>query len=122
MPSYRQPGYRPALPGALESLLNLGRGWLTFAWMVIALVVLGLLTRLRVARVFWLVPTLCIVATIPYAVVVWDATPLEIARHALLVGVLGRLGLWLAVLFVVDAFLSAGKTAYGVPARRGGAG
>jgi hypothetical protein len=123
---YRQPGYRPALPGALESLMNLARGWVAFAWMLIALAVLGLLAWLRVARIFWLVPALCIVATIPYGIVVWDVTPVEIGRHALLTGVLGRLALWLAVLFVVDAYLSARKpttaATSGVPARRGGAG
>jgi hypothetical protein len=104
---YRQAGYRPALPAVAQALLYPGTRWRAFAAMLVALVALiGLWIRGR-ARVFWLVPGLLLVAIVPYAVLVWDGVPLEIGRHALLVGVLGRLGLLLAILFLADAYASA---------------
>jgi hypothetical protein len=102
---YEQPGYRPALSGLLGRLAYPGKGWTSF-WAVMAgavlLIALGLA---KLGRRFWVVPAACMLATVPYAIIVWDGDPEEIARHSLLVGVLGRLGLWLALVFVADAAL-----------------
>jgi hypothetical protein len=108
--AYRQAGYRPALPAVAQAVLYPGARWRAFAAMAIALAALiGSWARGH-ARVFWLVPALLIVTIVPYAVLVWDGVPLEVARHAPLVGVLGRLGLWLTVLFLADAHLAARAT------------
>lgn len=107
MPFYRQPGYRPALPRVVESVFYAGHGWIALCWMISGLMVLAAGVLLEVARRFWIVPGLLIGAIVPFAVIIWDATPLEVARHSLFVAVLGRLGLWLAVLFAGDAYLRA---------------
>jgi hypothetical protein len=104
--TYRQPGYRPPLPSWLEGLFYPFAGWTALAAMVVAVVFMGLAAFRRAARGFWIVPASLMLAVIPFAVIVWDATPEEIARHSLLVGVLGRLGVWLAVFFVLDATLA----------------
>ena len=120
--TYRQPGYREPLPSWLEHIVYPGRGWEALVAMMAAVVALAIAALRRAVRAFWIVPAATMFAVIPLAVVVWDATPEAIARHALLVGVLGRLGLWLAVLFVLDAALerpSAAESHEGlIPATR----
>jgi hypothetical protein len=64
----------------------------------------------RVAQRFWLVPAIVLASTIPNALFIWNADALGRDRHSLLIGVLGRLSVWMLLLFAVDAYLSAPVT------------
>ena len=44
-------------------------------------------------------------STVPHAILVWDAEPREVGRHALLVGVLDRLALVILAVVLVDGLL-----------------
>lgn len=99
---YRPPGYRNALPSFARTVLYPNDGWVIVGWMLVALVAVLALWRLRLARLFWLVPTLCLLSTVPHAILVWDGDWVELARHSVLVAILLRLSLLLLVFFVLD--------------------
>ena len=98
--SYRPPGYRDVLPGWLEKVFYLPSAWLGLALATLA--ALGVLWRLGHARVVWLVPAAYLASVIPHALLVWDGDWTEVARHSVQVGVTMRLGVVLALLFLVD--------------------
>jgi hypothetical protein len=57
------------------------------------------------ARPVWLVPAVAVLIQLPHAAIVWNGDASEIARHALLVSVMTRLGLLMLSIFLVDAAL-----------------
>ena len=65
--------------------------------------------RLGYAERFWVVPAFGLIATVPPALMVWNSDPRGVDRHALPVGLLGRLSLILLVLFMLDAVLARPK-------------
>ena len=67
-----------------------------------ALIAAALRRRARLARA-WVVPAFLVVVTPLHALVVWHGDPADVTRHALLVGVLARLGLLLLALLAAGA-------------------
>jgi hypothetical protein len=53
----------------------------------------------------WLILTILLVSVPLLAVLIWNANPLEIERHASQIGVQLRLSAWLAGIFLVDWLL-----------------
>jgi hypothetical protein len=83
------------------------------AWLVLALG-LGAYVGVRFGpRREWAVPVFLIAASLPFAVLVWHAGPLEPDRHALVPSVFLRLGALLMVLFAADRWLEARGQASG---------
>jgi hypothetical protein len=74
-------------------------------WALAALAAAVWLARRGHARATWLVPSAAVLFQIPHAAIVWNGDSVDVARHALLVGVLARLGLLVLTLFLVDAAL-----------------
>ena len=79
--------------------------------MFTALAVVLALWRMRLAPLFWLVPTLGLLSTVPHALLVWDGDWVELARHSVLVAILLRASLLMLVFFVLDRFLSSRRPA-----------
>ena len=104
---FRPAGYRDALPRFARSALYTDRGWLAVIWMAIVGGVALVFALAGYGRREWLVPGVLLATTIPMAIFIWNADALGRDRHSLLVGVLGRLAMWLLVLYVVDAYLAA---------------
>jgi len=103
---FRPPGFRDALPGPIAGVLYSQKGWLVGAAMLLAGACALVFWRLGDAERFWLVPAFGLIATVPLALMVWNSDPRGIDRHALPVGLVGRLSLILLVLFMLDAVLA----------------
>ena len=80
------------------------------AWLAVVAAAAILLARRGFARPVWLVPALAVVFQIPHAAIVWNGGPTDIARHAVLVGLMTRLGLLLLTIFLIDAALEARRS------------
>lgn len=106
---YLPHGMRASAPRAVEQRVYPGNG----RWIVTALAVaLGLLVLAwasGAASATLIVPASLLVSLVPHAVVVWDGEPTSLGRHALLVGVLARLGLLIAFLGVLDHRLARAR-------------
>jgi hypothetical protein len=107
--SFKPVGYSNTLPEFVRSLLYPQTGWLVFGWMCIVAAVAALAAFQGYARRAWLVPALVLASTIPMGIFIWDADALGRERHVLLVGVFGRLAMWMLVLYVLDAYLAADR-------------
>jgi hypothetical protein len=107
---------RTVTPRTVELRVYPGNG----RWIVTALAVaLGLLVLAwasGAASATLVVPASLLVSVVPHAVVVWDGEPTSLARHALLVGVLARLGLLIAFVGVLDDRLARARRALIPPA------
>jgi hypothetical protein len=57
----------------------------------------------RVPKRTWIVPIALIVSTLPHMIVVWHGDSQELQRHALLIGVLGRLGILMLLFLALDS-------------------
>jgi hypothetical protein len=97
---------RPAVPATVQDLVYPPS--LTALWIALlaVLVFASLVTARGGASILWWVPLSLLVLTIPYALFVWLASAREVARHALLAGVLARLSLLILLLFALDRLLS----------------
>lgn len=102
---FRPPGFRDSLLGPVRAVLYSDRGWLVVIWMAVAAAVGLILALDGLARRYWVVPATLLVSTLPNAIFVWDAGALGRDRHSLEIGILGRLGMWMMLLFAVDAAL-----------------
>jgi hypothetical protein len=96
---YTPVGFRPP-PDLLTRLVYPPGGSSVLGWSAVALLLSLILALRHQLRRELAVPILLVLVTVPQAVLVWDAEPREIARHALLVGVLNRLGLLLLACFL----------------------
>lgn len=105
---FRQPGYRDSLPWLGQILYPAG-GRLVIAWILIVSVAATYLGLAGLRRASWMVPAAMLASTVPHAIVVWDADPFAVDRHSLLIGVVARLGCWLLIVFVLDAYLRAAR-------------
>jgi hypothetical protein len=72
-------------------------------------------SRLGYCNVIWkrtavlLVPVMMIVLTYPLAAIVWHGDAAEVGRHALMVAIQLRLGLWMLLLFAADVVLGQAR-------------
>jgi hypothetical protein len=103
---YRPHGFRTLMPGELDRLVYLPSGGVVFGWSLLALASACLLAAARRLRAVWIVGALLVLTTVPQAILVWDAEPREVGRHALLVGTLDRVGLLILAALVFDALLT----------------
>jgi len=104
---YRPPGYREILPRFVQAIFYPKDGWVIVGWMLTALAVVLALWRMGLAQLFWLVPTLGLLSTVPHALLVWDGDWVELARHSVLVAILLRVSLLMLVFFVLDRLVSS---------------
>jgi hypothetical protein len=102
---YRARGTQPLLPAALGTVVYPDSIAAILTWLVIVTAAAAWLAWRGLARAVWLVPVVTVLLQVPHAAIVWNGDTLEIPRHALLVGVLTRLGLLILTLFLVDAAL-----------------
>jgi hypothetical protein len=102
---YRTRGFDQLLPGAAQSIVYPSSALALLAWAAVAIVAAAWLLRLGRGRAVWLVPAATVLLQIPHAAIVWHGDINEIPRHALLVGVLTRLGLLMLTIFLIDAAL-----------------
>jgi hypothetical protein len=101
---------REALPAPVQDLIypqTFTALAITFA---VVVGVAAMAARRARMSILWWVPTALLVTTIPHALFVWHSEPVEVGRHALLVGVLPRLGLVMLLLFAVDALFVRART------------
>ena len=102
---YRADGTDPLLPGPLAAVVYPPSVAALLVWLAVIIAAAACLARLGLARPLWLVPAVATLLQLPHAVVVWHGDTNEIARHALTVSVMTRLGLLVLTIFLVDAAL-----------------
>jgi hypothetical protein len=102
---YRPAGFRDLLPNWSRAIAYIPAGSIALIWSLIACAIALALLVARFAQPGSIIGAVLVLFTIPQAILVWDAEPREVGRHALLVGVLDRLGLALLVVFILDALL-----------------
>ncbi|MGD8405877.1 MAG: hypothetical protein PVJ21_19630 [Anaerolineales bacterium] len=64
-------------------------------------------------KVIWILPLTLILLSYPQAVLIWNADPSDMARHALYHNVMMRLGVWILALYVLDFVV--GKAGQKIP-------
>lgn len=104
MTTYKPPGQRSVLPRWLERGLYVESAASLLVWAVLALLIATLAAFAGVAARVWLVPVLAMITVVPQAIIVW-MEPMEVGRHALVLGVTLRVAVILLILFLVDALL-----------------
>lgn len=104
--TYRAPGFRTP-PDVVERLVypSSGRSLILLELGLGSLAVLGV-GRRTITRASVL-PLGLMLSALPLAILVWDGEPSEVPRHALLVGVGSRLGLWVGCWLVAAPVLDA---------------
>jgi hypothetical protein len=102
---YRAPGTDPLLPGPLAAVIYPPSVAAVLVWLAVVIAAAVWLASLGMARTLWLVPAAVTLLQLPHAVVVWHGDTNEIARHALTVSVMTRLGLLMLSIFLIDAAL-----------------
>jgi hypothetical protein len=103
---YRSRGTHPVLPAALAAVVYPASAVALVAWLAVLALVAAWLARGGWARPVWLVPIAVVVLQVGHAAIVFHGDSLEVARHALPVGILTRLGLLVLTLFLIDAALA----------------
>jgi hypothetical protein len=114
--AYRAPGTDALLPGPLAAVVYPPSQVALLAWFGLAVAGAGWLAWRGAARSIWLVPAVALVVQLPHAALVWDGDAAEIPLHALLVGIMTRLGLLLLSIFLIDAAISALRGRSAAPA------
>jgi hypothetical protein len=102
---YAARGYRPATPSFLNRVLYPSSAKHLLVWTVLALVFVAGFALMGWGRLVWTVPLVVLASTIPHAIIVWDGDDASTGRHALILAVLVRLGLFLISLYLLDAYL-----------------
>ncbi|MFL5952743.1 MAG: hypothetical protein ACJ76I_01360 [Gaiellaceae bacterium] len=104
--TYRASGFR-ALPTVVEHLVypSSGRNMILLELSMGGFALLGVSRRIFTRS--WVLPLGLMLSGLPLAIFVWDGEPSEVPRHALLVGVGSRLGLWLGCFIIVAPVVSA---------------
>ena len=99
---YQPKGYRQSLPTPVVRLLYYGNGRLVLAWAGLSCLVAIAFAAMRLTAVEAFVPLICLLSTVPHAMIVWNGDPLG---AGLLLVVLST-GPASTIVFVADAFLS----------------
>jgi hypothetical protein len=103
--NYRAEGTDPLLPGPLAAVVYPPSVTAVLLWLAVIVAAAAWLASRGMARPLWLIPAAATLLQLPHAVVVWHGDTNEIARHALTVSVVTRLGLLVLTIFLVDAAL-----------------
>jgi hypothetical protein len=114
---YLPPGARPVLPERVASALYPDRVTSVFRWLVIASAAAVVAALAGGARRTWLVPVGVILLQLPHALLVYHGDTLEVARHAIVMAIMLRLGILMLALLAVGAMLERLGLGGG-PARR----
>ena len=100
---YTASRFKPIIQnGRLDELLYPNRfGFILF---FIANLIAGVFSAVAYyeRKVTWILPLTLILLSYPQAVLIWNADPSDMARHALYHNVMMRLGVWILALFVLD--------------------
>lgn len=102
---YRADGTDPLLPEPLATVAYPPSVAAVVVWLAVVIAAAAWLARLGLARPVWLVPAIATLLQLPHAVITWHGDTNELARHALTVSVVTRLGLLLLSIFLIDAAL-----------------
>ena len=106
----RARGTARLLPDPVQDVVDPQPLWILLAWaLVVAAAGVWLAIR-GAARTIWLVPATALALQPVHAALVWHGDAAEIARHAVLVGVMTRVSLILLTLFLIDAALEARRS------------
>jgi hypothetical protein len=103
--TYRAEGTDPLLPAPLAAVVYPPSVAAVLVWLAVVIAAAAWLASLGMARPVWLVPAAATLLQLPHAVVAWHGDTNEIARHALTVSVMTRLGLLVLSIFLIDAVL-----------------
>ena len=102
---YLPPGARPLLPEPVASALYPDRVASVLRWLVIASAAAVAAAFAGGARRTWLVPVGVILLQLPHALLVYHGDTLEVARHAMVMAIMLRLGILMLALLAVGAVL-----------------
>jgi hypothetical protein len=101
--NYAPRGWRPALGGALDTVIYPSAPSGLYAWAAaVLLATIAAFRRHGRPGALWLVPAMLLLSAVPFAFIVWHSDAMEIGRHAFLVGVHLRLGLLLTFWLAID--------------------
>lgn len=103
--TYRAPGTHPLLPAPVAAVVYPPSVAAVLIWLAVVLAAAGWLAWRGRARPVWLVPAVAVLMQLPHAAIVWNGDAAGVARHALLVSVMTRLGLLMLSIFLLDAAL-----------------
>ena len=110
---YRAAGTDPLLPAPWARSCIRPRWLAILVWLAVVIAAAAWLARRGAARPVWLVPAVATLLQLPHAAIVWHGDTIEIARHALTVSVVTRLGLLVLSIFLIDAALDRRASALG---------
>lgn len=103
---YRAPGTDLLLPANVDAVVYPHAVEAVLAWLVLVIAAGAWLFRRGAFTRMWLVPVVALLLQFPHAAIVWNADSGDIARHALIVGVMTRLSLLVLSIFLIDAALN----------------
>jgi hypothetical protein len=102
---YAASGFRSAMPSFLNRVFYPSNAGLVLVWTVFVLVLVAGFALMGWGRLVWAVPLVVLASTVPHAIIVWDGDDASTGRHALILAVLLRFGLFLISLYLLDAYL-----------------
>jgi hypothetical protein len=102
---YLPPGARPLLPEPVASILYPDRVTSVLRWVVIASAAATAAALAGGARRTWLVPVGVILLQLPHALLVYHGDTLEVARHAIVMAIMLRLGILMLALLALGGML-----------------
>jgi hypothetical protein len=100
---YLPPGARPVLPDPIASVLYPDRVTSVLRWLAIASAAALAAALAGGARRTWLVPAGVILLQLPHALLVYHGDTLEVARHAIVMAIMLRLGILILALLALGA-------------------
>lgn len=102
------PGFAPILPPWLSNGLYPAPVFPFWPWIAGLILFAGLVFAGREQARKWLIPLGLLLLAYPHALLVWHGDAMSVERHALLLQIQARLGLWITLLFVMDS-LAGGR-------------
>jgi hypothetical protein len=100
---YLPPGAKPLLPQRVASIVYPDRVDSVLRWLAIVSAAALVAALAGGARWTWLVPVGVILLQLPHALLVYHGDTLEVARHAIVMAIMLRLGILLLALLVLGA-------------------
>jgi hypothetical protein len=102
---YLPPGARPLLPKPVAGILYPDRVRGVLRWLAIVSAVAFVAALAGAGRWTWLVPVGVILLQLPHALLVYHGDTLEVARHAVVMAIMLRLGILLMALLVLGSLV-----------------